>query len=809
MALTRRRSSAWSYDIGSPGAPPKQSRWEFRDDEWVLFQDDGEEVNLVYSKQEKVPFKDFGAEVRAEMDMDQFLSRGVVLLDVAETGLEPLLDALLNKLALSIEEHQFHIGEIKGLLIAHDSAQLLSRTMQAMTGTEGSSFEYDQSWLCTMCSLPTLQRRHVCIARLKHPSNFGTGCHEVRLFILVLCPSKEKGTKNALETGRTFSTIFSDMEFRQTLLEAATEEEFKDLIIKQSKKIAQQQGELDAPIEMKTLEAPAKERWFRFGTGIKEDLQRRLPHYLSDYKDGIVGPRAIQKTISTTAFLYFACILPAIAFGVLNDHTTGGKIDVKKTIAGAAFGEGFFAIFSGQPLNVLLTTAPLSLFVKIVFALAQDFNVPFETFYACVGICCSIFTVLFALLDVSRIMKWSSRSSEEIFALFISIAFCLDAFKDFLLNYQHNYNSPQCTALANNFTTFVVGHGVDINGTEYTVSSVLHNGTAMLEHIGVSEGCHRDSSLLFLLLMFGTLWLGLTLYNFNKTPYLQAGKREALADYALPVAVVVLSFVGSFVFREVKQKPFNYDAATGLFKMAPLNGMNWPAIALSIGLGFCLALLILMDQNISSALVNNPSNKLKKGPAYHWDLLTVSVVNVFMSLFTWPWMHVALPHGTLHMRSLADVEERVDQGHVHEIIVRVRETRLAAISAHVLIGLSLFLLPYPLSYIPTAVLDGLFLYMAITSLNGLQIFERITLLFMEQAAYPPTHYIRRVPQRKIHQFTACQVVQLGLLCAVGFVPWPYVKMAFPIVLLAFLPIRHLVIPRIIGYRYLQALDGDN
>lgn len=65
-------------------------------------------------------------------------------------------------------------------------------------------------------------------------------------------------------------------------------------------------------------------------------------------------------------------------------------------------------------------------------------------------------------------------------------------------------------------------------------------------------------------------------------------------------------------------------------------------------------------------------------------------------------------------------------------IVKVRETRLTGIVSHILIGLSVFLIPYPLAYIPTAVLNGLFLYMAITSLNGNQMFERITLLFMEQ-----------------------------------------------------------------------------
>ena len=63
----------------------------------------------------------------------------------------------------------------------------------------------------------------------------------------------------------------------------------------------------------------------------------------------------------------------------------------------------------------------------------------------------------------------------------------------------------------------------------------------------------------------------------------------------------------------------------------------------------------------------------------------------------------------------------------------------------------------PMNFIPLPVLDGLFLYLAVTAVSGNQLFERITLLFMEQTAYPPNHYIRRVPQRKIHQFTACQV----------------------------------------------------
>uniref|UniRef100_A0A915K627 Bicarbonate transporter-like transmembrane domain-containing protein n=1 Tax=Romanomermis culicivorax TaxID=13658 RepID=A0A915K627_ROMCU len=76
-----------------------------------------------------------------------------------------------------------------------------------------------------------------------------------------------------------------------------------------------------------------------------------------------------------------------------------------------------------------------------------------------------------------------------------------------------------------------------------------------------------------------------------------------------------------------------------------------------------------------------------------------------------------------------------------------------------------------------------------------------------KAAYPPTHYIRRVPQRKVHLFTICQLLQLIILCAFGFVPYPYIEMMFPIICFLFLPIRHLVIPKLIDYKYLDALDG--
>ena len=66
-------------------------------------------------------------------------------------------------------------------------------------------------------------------------------------------------------------------------------------------------------------------------------------------------------------------------------------------------------------------------------------------------------------------------------------------------------------------------------------------------------------------------------------------------------------------------------------------------------------------------------------------------------------------------------------------IVKVRETRLTVLLSHILIGTSLFMRNV-LRQIPMPVLDGLFLYLALTSLDGNQFFERVTLFFTEQVS---------------------------------------------------------------------------
>ncbi|KAI2657690.1 Sodium bicarbonate transporter-like protein 11 [Labeo rohita] len=625
-----------------------------------------------------------------------------------------------------------------------------------------------------------------------------------------------------MELGRTFASMFSDISFRQKLLESKTQEEFKEALLIQryhltaaKRKTTAVEGEETDPHSQKPLKSaesvfshlvslsllcrgPCCRDFFRVGRGIYEDLCRRLPLYPSDFTD-VGNNKALVKFMTTSIFLYIAVLLPAIAFGSLNDESTRGEIDVQKTIIGQSIGGIIYSLCAGSPLVIPLTTAPIAIFISVIRGICDDYELDFAAFYACIGLWNSLFLIMGGVFNLSLLVKLFKRSIEEVIALFISIAFVADAVKGTVKIFHEYYHAP---TLAN-------GSAAELN----RISGSLHLGELNLTETGpvsLPESfilCTRARPLLCLLLMLGTLWVGYTLYQFRRSPFLHVKMREILSDCALPISVLVFSYVGSYVFNDIALPVFNFHEGP-VFQIAPLDKLSGASVLSAMGLGFLLFLLIFIDQNIVVSLTNAPENRLLKGTAYHWDLTLSGLINILMSVLGLPWMHAAFPHSTLHVRQLAIVEERVEGGHLYETIVSVKETRVTSLVANILIGVSVFLLPVPLQWIPKPVLYGLFLYIALTSIDGNQMCDRMALLLKEQTSYPPTHYIRKVPQRKIHYFTFLQMVQLLFLCAFGMYPLPYMKMIFPLLMFILIPIRNCLLPRIIEAKYLDIMDAQ-
>nr|XP_054597971.1 sodium bicarbonate transporter-like protein 11 isoform X3 [Nothobranchius furzeri] len=778
---------------------------------------------LLNTSRRYVKLMNFEEEVRAHRDLDGFLERASILLDETAATLDDVLKRMLHHVSQDshVSEPSCNFEEVMSMLftdagtqevndksqsfVFFDDVHLLSETIQGVTAT-ATGVQYQQSWLCILCNVKHLQRRHVCISRLERPQNWGENCCEVRYVILILAPSKMKSTKTAMELGRTFASLFSDISFRQKLLETKTQEEFKEALVFQRHQLTAANQE---PVALGKKEvAPRSHKplkckdFLRAGRGIYEDLCRRLPFYPSDFTDGIVGSnKTLLKYMTTAIFLYIAILLPAIAFGSLNDESTRGEIDVRKTIIGQSIGGVIYSLCAGSPLVIPLTTAPLAIFISVIRGICDDYNLDFPAFYACIGLWNCLFLILGGIFNVSLLMKLFKRSTEEVIALFISIAFVVDAVKGTVKIFHRYYHSP---TLANRSIEDFPQGGDLLGGnrSKAVLGSVFNTFPESFIQ------CTRERPVLCLLLMLGTLWMGYTLYQFKRSPFLHAKVREVLSDCALPISVLLFSFIGSYLFSDIELPVFKVHDRP-IFNVAPFERLSAMNVVSAMGLGFLLALLIFIDQNIVVSLTNASENRLLKGTAYHWDLMLSGLINILMSVLGLPWMHAAFPHSTLHVRQLAFVEQRVEGGHLYETIVQVKETRLTSLAANIFIGVSVLLLPLPLQWIPKPVLYGLFLYIALTSIDGNQMCDRMALLLKEQTSYPPTHYIRKVPQRKIHYFTFLQMMQLLVLCTFGMYPIPYMKMIFPLVMVLLIPIRNNVLPHIIEAKYLDIMDAQH
>lgn len=87
------------------------------DGEGVL---DEEELELITCTLQRLPLKDFGAEVRPAVDIAQFLQQSVLLLDVTENSPSDLVDLLLAKMV-----PEAMAEEAKMILFTHDTGNSL------------------------------------------------------------------------------------------------------------------------------------------------------------------------------------------------------------------------------------------------------------------------------------------------------------------------------------------------------------------------------------------------------------------------------------------------------------------------------------------------------------------------------------------------------------------------------------------------------------------------------------------------------------------------------------------------------------
>jgi hypothetical protein len=317
---------------------------------------------------------------------------------------------------------------------------------------------------------------------------------------------------------------------------------------------------------------------------------------------------------------------------------------------------------------------------------------------------------------------------------------------------------------------------------------------------------------------------------------LNKGIRGLISDYALAISVIVFTVLNRIrTFKDVGVEtlpvPQSFAPSNGreLWMIDPFLIPTW-AIFLAIIPGFVLTVLFFFDHNVSSLLAQQPHYNLQKPAAYNLDFLIIGIMIFICGLLGIPFTNGLIPQAPLHVRALSKIKDVAleDPHHPGRFVKRehfeyVVEQRLSNFAHALLIGV-MAIVPVFLDLlrtIPVSVLDGLFLFMGVSSFAGNHFAERFLVSFLvfdhrsRLHAAPhswPDIEMQKILFSKVVKFTVIQVAFLGIIVGVTY---SSISITFPLVILIMIPTRiWLLTWKGLGsWRFdeneLAALDGES
>ncbi|XP_021322676.1 sodium bicarbonate cotransporter 3 isoform X15 [Danio rerio] len=550
---------------------------------------------------------------------------------------------------------------------------------------------------------------------------------------------------------------------------------------------------------------PELQRTGRIFGGLVLDLKRKAPFYWSDVRDAFS-----LQCLASILFLYCACMSPVITFGGLLGEATKNNISAIESLFGASLTGVAFSLFAGQPLTILGSTGPVLVFEKILFKFCSDYGLSYLPLRTSIGLWTAFLCLLLVATDASSLVCYITRFTEEAFAALICIIFIYEALeKLFQLGKMYPFNmhddlnnltfyTCQCSPPSNTTQKMEQswnqsGFTYDtINWTELNVQDCrdLHG-----EFVGPACGHNGPyiPDVLFwsVILFFTTFFLSSFLKQFKTKRYFPTKVRSSISDFAVFLTIMIMVLVDYLVGIPSPKlhvpDRFEPTSKNRGWLISPLgDNPTWTLFAAAIPALLC-TILIFMDQQITAVIINRKEHKLKKGCGYHLDLLVVAVMLGVCSIMGLPWFVAATVLSISHVNSLK-VESECSAPGEQPKFLGIREQRVTGLMIFVLMGLSVFMTSI-LKFIPMPVLYGVFLYMGVSSLRGIQFFDRIKLFGMPAKHQPDLIYLRYVPLWKVHIFT---LVQLTCLVLLWVIKVSAAAVVFPMMVLALVFVRKLL-----------------
>uniref|UniRef100_A0A7M4DZB1 Anion exchange protein n=1 Tax=Crocodylus porosus TaxID=8502 RepID=A0A7M4DZB1_CROPO len=495
--------------------------------------------------------------------------------------------------------------------------------------------------------------------------------------------------------------------------------------------------------------------------GLIRDVRRRYPKYLSDFRDAL-NPQCIAAVI----FIYFAALSPAITFGGLLGEKTENLIGVSELIISTALQGIIFCLLGAQPLLVIGFSGPLLVFEEAFYTFCRSNGLEYLVGRVWIGLWLVLIVLVMVAFEGSFLVRFVSRFTQEIFAFLISLIFIYETF----------------SKLAKvRFSGGMGGHGLDWGG-----------GSAL--GAGAGSACG---------------WAALGLHP----DALSLQIRRVIGDFGVPIAILVMVLVDYSIqdttYTQKLKVPSGFSVTAPEKRGWVINPLGekdpfpiWMMVA-SVLPAILVFILIFMETQITTLIISKKERMLQKGSGFHLDLLLIVAMGGCFALFGLPWLAAATVRSVTHANALTVMSKAVAPGDKPKI-QEVKEQRVTGLLVAVLVGLSI-VIGELLQKIPLAVLFGIFLYMGVTSLNGIQFYERLQLLLMPPKHHPDLPYVKKVRTLRMHLFTGLQLVCLAVLWAVMST---VASLAFPFILILTVPLRMCLLARIFTDHEMKCLDAN-
>ncbi|XP_069733378.1 band 3 anion transport protein isoform X2 [Phaenicophaeus curvirostris] len=791
---------------------------------------------------------------RSLLEIRRALAKGAVLLDVAAPSLAAIAHMVIDQLIY--EGHikpQDQEDILRTLLLQHkhpseaESVGILPLALLQRSGTAGAETEQpllqEQQHLemhrlagteqspsgATKPQLPEkipedaeatlvlvgcaafLEQPTLAFVRLKAAVTLDAVLNEplpVRFVVVVLGPDSPHISYH--EIGRAVATMMSERVFRrdayladghQDLLQGVDDFLEASIVLPPTENPSEQLLRSLVPLQRQLLrqryqppekapsegfpkdlgpEAPAGEdddplrRTGRPFGGLVRDIRRRYPKYLSDIKDAL-NPQCLAAVI----FIYFAALSPAITFGGLLSEKTKGMMGVPELLVSTCVQCVLFSLLSAQPLLVVGFSGPLLVFEEAFYSFCSSNDMEYIVGRVWIGFWLILLVLVVVACEASFLVRYLSRYTQEIFSFLISLIFIYETFAKLVTIFQHHPLQRQYT------------------GKDVVDPSVPQPNTALLS----------------LVLMAGTFFLAIFLRQFKNSAFLPGKVRRLIGDFGVPISIFIMALVDFLIMDTYTQKlkvPRGLEVTNSTLRGWFINplGLNktfpiWMMFAAVVP-ALLVFILIFLETQITTLIISKPERKLVKGSGFHLDLLLIVAMGGLAALFGLPWLTATTVRTITHANALTVMTKTSAPGEKSQIL-EVKEQRISGLLVAVLIGVSILMEPI-LKYIPLAVLFGIFLYMGVTSLFGIQLFDRILLLLMPPKYHPDEPFVTRVKTRRMHLFTFTQIIVLVVLWVVKSTP---ASLALPFVLILTVPLRRFLLPKIFRDVELKCLDADD